>query len=52
MADIEAMRAAGPVRRDYPLSSPELAEVEALMQTVRSGYVHVSTERWDLELRR
>jgi oxaloacetate decarboxylase alpha subunit len=52
MADIEAMRAAGPVRRDYALSSPELAEVEALMQTVRSGYVHVSTERWDLELRR
>jgi oxaloacetate decarboxylase alpha subunit len=52
MADIEAMRAAGPVRRDYPLSSPELAEVEALMRTVRSGYVHVSTERLDVELRR
>jgi oxaloacetate decarboxylase alpha subunit len=52
MADIAAMRAAGPVRRDYPLSSPELSEVEALMNTVRSGYVHISTERWDLELRR
>jgi oxaloacetate decarboxylase alpha subunit len=52
MADIEAMRAAGPVRRDYPLSSPELAEVQALMTTVRSGYVHVSTERLDVELRR
>ena len=51
MADIEAMRAAGPVRRDYPLSSRELSEVEGLMRTVRSGYVHVSTERWDLELR-
>jgi oxaloacetate decarboxylase alpha subunit len=51
-ADIQAMRAAGPVRRDYPLSSPEVAEMQALMATVRMPYVHITTERWDLELRR
>jgi oxaloacetate decarboxylase alpha subunit len=51
-ADIQAMRAAGPVRRDYPLSSPEVAEMQALMATVRMPYVHITTQRWDLELRR
>jgi oxaloacetate decarboxylase alpha subunit len=51
-ADIRAMRAAGPVRRDYPLSSPEVAEMQALMATVRMPYVHITTERWALELRR
>jgi oxaloacetate decarboxylase alpha subunit len=52
MADIEAMRAAGPIRKDFPVSSPEVAELEALMATVRTPYVHISTEQWDLELRR
>jgi oxaloacetate decarboxylase alpha subunit len=51
-SDIAAMRAAGPVRRDYPLSSPEVDEVRALIASTRSPYVRVSTERWDLELRR
>jgi oxaloacetate decarboxylase alpha subunit len=50
-SDIEAMQAAGPVRRDYPLSSPEVEEVRALIATARAPYVRVSTERWDLELR-
>jgi oxaloacetate decarboxylase alpha subunit len=51
-ADIRAMRAAGPVRRHYPLSSPEVAEMQTLMATVRTPYVHITTEQWDLELRR
>jgi oxaloacetate decarboxylase alpha subunit len=50
--DIQAMRAAGPVRRDFPLGSSELDEVKALLTTVRTPYVRVSTEAWDLELRR
>jgi len=50
--DIQAMRAAGPVRRDYPLSSPEVEEVRALMAAARTPYVRVATETWDLELRR
>jgi oxaloacetate decarboxylase alpha subunit len=50
--DIKAMQAAGPVRRTFPLSSPELEEVRALMATARTPYVRVSTETWELELRR
>jgi oxaloacetate decarboxylase alpha subunit len=50
--DVEAMRAAGPVRRDFPLASPEAEEVRALMAAARTPYVRVATERWDLELRR
>jgi hypothetical protein len=40
------------VRRHYPLSSPEVAEMQALMATVRTSYVHITTAQWDLELRR
>jgi len=50
--DIEAMHAARPVRRDYPLASPEIAEVRALMAATRTPYVRVATEAWELELRR
>jgi oxaloacetate decarboxylase alpha subunit len=50
--DLEAMRAAGPVRRDFPLVSTELAELQALVSTVRSPYVSLATERFALELRR
>ena len=51
-ADIAAMQAAGPVRRDYPLGSSEVAEVKALIETVRTPYFRVATEHWALELRR
>jgi oxaloacetate decarboxylase alpha subunit len=51
-ADILAMQAAGPVRRDYPLSSSELDEVRSLIATARTAYFRVTTERWSLELRR
>ena len=50
-SDILAMQAAGRVRRDYPLSSPEVAEVCSLIATTRTPYLRVSTERWSLELR-
>jgi oxaloacetate decarboxylase alpha subunit len=49
--DIAAMQAAGPVRRDYPLASPEVAEVRALMAATRAPYVRVASEAWELELR-
>jgi oxaloacetate decarboxylase alpha subunit len=50
--DLEAMRAAGPVRRDFPLSSPEVAEVRALMAATRAPYLRVATQAFELELRR
>ena len=38
--DLEKMRAAGPVKRDYPLlSSPELDQVRKLMRTAKSPVV-------------
>ena len=49
--DIAAMQAAGPVRRDYPLGSPEVAEIRALMAATRAPYVRVASEAWQLELR-
>jgi oxaloacetate decarboxylase alpha subunit len=51
-SDIEAMRAAGPVRRDYPLTPPEVEEVRALMASSQARYVRVQTERLAVELRR
>jgi oxaloacetate decarboxylase alpha subunit len=51
-SDIEAMQAAGPVRRDYPLEAPQLSELRTLIETVRTPYVQVRTEQFGLELRR
>lgn len=51
-SDIEAMRAAGPVAREYPLLAPELAEVKQLIETVKSPYVRVATEHWAIDLKR
>ena len=52
---IEAMQAAGPVERDFPLdplASPEIDEVSALIAAARTPYVRVATEAWEVELRR
>jgi oxaloacetate decarboxylase alpha subunit len=49
-SDIEAMQAAGPVRRDFHLGSPEVEEVRALISATRAPYIRLSTERWELEL--
>ena len=46
------MLAAGPVQREFPLASPEVEELRALIRTVRTPYVQVATERWAMELRR
>ena len=51
-SDIAAMKAAGPVRRDYPLTPPEFDELRALIGTLETPYVNVETERWAMELRR
>jgi oxaloacetate decarboxylase alpha subunit len=50
--DIEAMRAAGPPRRDFPLAGPEIEEISTLIRTARLPYLRVSNPRFELELRR
>ncbi len=51
--DIEKMRAAGPVKRDYPLlSTPELEQVRRLMTLSTSNYVEVRTAELSVSLRR
>ena len=52
-ADIDKMRAAGPVRRDYPLlSSPELEQVRKLMSVASLPLVEVKTSTLEVSLRR
>ena len=52
-ADIAKMRAAGPVRRDYPLlSSPELEQVRKLMKLTGSTLVEVKSAAMNVTLRR
>lgn len=50
--DIAAMRAAGPIKKDFPLlSSPELAEVDALLKaTSKARHLHVESEGFRLTL--
>ncbi len=51
--DLEKMRAAGAVKRDYPtLSSPELEQVQKLMRAARSPVVQLRTATMSLELHR
>jgi oxaloacetate decarboxylase alpha subunit len=49
---IDAMQAAGPVRRDFPLDSSKIEEVSALIASARTPYVRLATEAWEVELRR
>lgn len=52
-ADIDKMRAAGPVRRDYPLlSSPELEQVRKLMQATKVPVVELKSAGLNISLRR
>jgi len=52
-ADIDKMRAAGPVRRDYPLlSSPELEQVRQLMKVASIPVVELKSEGLNITLRR
>ena len=52
-SDIDAMRAAGPVRRNYPLlSSPELEQVRQLMELADLPLIQIRSETMDLTLRR
>lgn len=50
--DLDAMRAAGPVKRHFPLASPEVDQVLGLLKAVDTPYVRVTTEQMDLELRK
>jgi oxaloacetate decarboxylase alpha subunit len=40
------------VLRDYPLASPEVEELRALIREVQTPYLNVATEQWAMELRR
>ncbi len=52
-ADLERMRAAGPVKTSYPLlSSPELDQVARLMKLATSPVVEVASTGFELTLRR
>ncbi|MBK6661180.1 MAG: pyruvate carboxylase [Proteobacteria bacterium] len=52
-ADLERMRAAGPVRTTYPLlSTPELDQVARLMKLATSPVVEVASAGFELSLRR
>jgi oxaloacetate decarboxylase (Na+ extruding) subunit alpha len=51
--DLEKMRAAGPVKRDFPLlSSPELDQVQRLMRVAKSPVVQIRSAALTLELNR
>lgn len=50
-ADLERMRAAGPLRRDYPMfSSPELEEVARLIQSTKLPSAQIRMGEVELEL--
>jgi oxaloacetate decarboxylase alpha subunit len=52
-ADIEKMRAAGPVKRTYPLlSTPELEQVRRLMRVARAPVVEIKSSVMNFSLRR
>jgi oxaloacetate decarboxylase alpha subunit len=52
-ADIERMRAAGPVHQDYPgLSSPEFERVRKLMRMASAPLIQIRSNELDLTLRR
>lgn len=49
---LEKMRAAGPVRQDYPLlSSPELDQVRKMLRVANLPLVQIQTDAMDLTLR-
>ncbi len=52
-ADLDKMRAAGPIKKVYPLlSSPELREVEKLMKIAKSPLVQLKSSEMTLRLER
>ena len=52
-ADIEKMRAAGPVKTTYPLlSSPQLEQVKRLMRVARAPVVEIKSSLMNVTLRR
>jgi oxaloacetate decarboxylase alpha subunit len=50
--DIDRMRAAGPVRKDYPtLSSPEFDQVQRLIKVSTAPFVQIRSSAMDLTMR-
>jgi oxaloacetate decarboxylase alpha subunit len=50
--DLDAMHAAGPTKRDYPLASSEVLQVRQLVAAINAPYARVATESMDIVLRR
>ncbi len=51
--DLERMRAAGPIKRDYPtISSPELQQAEFLMKLTNTKYAQIRSAEMSFELSR
>ncbi len=50
--DLDAMHAAGPTKRDYPLASSEVLQVRQLVSAINAPYARVATESMDIVLRR
>ena len=51
--DLQKMRAAGPVQRNYPvMSTPELEQAQQLLKTARSPFVQIKSAGLNLTLRR
>ncbi|MFY9330897.1 MAG: hypothetical protein WAO41_04370 [Candidatus Nanopelagicales bacterium] len=48
--DLAAMRAAGPVRQEFPMGSDEIEQIRSLMRSVNTPYFRVSTENYDLSV--
>ncbi|MGQ0620051.1 MAG: pyruvate carboxylase [Panacagrimonas sp.] len=52
-ADLQKMRDAGPLKRDYPLlSSPEMEEIARLLRMTTASLVHYATPEFEIVLRR
>jgi len=51
--DIDKMRKAGPLKRDYPtISSPEMEQVRRLMKVANTPFVQIKSAELDLVMRR
>ena len=47
------MRAAGPLKRDYPtIASPEMEQVRRLMRVANTPFVQIKSAELDLVMRR
>ena len=50
--DLDAMRAAGPTQRHYPLAGSDVQQVRAMVEAINAPYARITTETMDVTLRR